>query len=294
MQYLILSILSSSSLMIIFKYFDKLRIHTFDAIVINYLVAGALSLFLDTSGIPFEETPSQPWFWNAVIIGILFISLFNVIAVSTQKIGVSVTTVANKMSLIIPVIFTVIVLGDTINFIKITGILLAFVAVYFTTKTENRQDIDKRFAMFPLIVFIASGFIDTFFKYNETYTLGDRGLQPFLSWIFITSLIAGVLTLIYRYIKIRQLPQSRAIIGGIALGIPNYFSVYFLLKSLSIKSLQSSVVFPVNNMSIVAVSALAGIFLFREKITTINKIGISLCIISIALIAFSEQIINLF
>ncbi|MCB0820432.1 MAG: EamA family transporter [Bacteroidetes bacterium] len=294
MQYLILSILSSSSLMIIFKYFDKFRIHTFDAIVINYLVAGVLSLLLDSSGIPFEETPAQPWFWNAVIIGILFISLFNVIAVSTQKIGVSVTTVANKMSLIIPVIFTVIVLGDTINFIKILGIILAFVAVYFTTKTENRQDIDRRFAMFPLIVFIASGFIDTFFKYNETFTLGDKGLQPFLSWIFITSLIAGVLTLIYRYIKIRQLPQSRAILGGIALGIPNYFSVFFLLKSLSIKSLQSSVVFPVNNMSIVAVSALAGIFLFKEKITTINKIGISLCLVSIALIAFSEQILNLF
>jgi hypothetical protein len=76
MQYLILSVLSSSSLMIIFKYFERFRIHTFDAIVLNYLVAGTLSLALDTSGIPFNETYSQPWFYNALIIGVLFISLF--------------------------------------------------------------------------------------------------------------------------------------------------------------------------------------------------------------------------
>jgi drug/metabolite transporter (DMT)-like permease len=249
---------------------------------------------LDSSGIPFGASTQQPWFLNALIIGVLFITLFNVIGISTQKIGVSVTTVSNKMSLIIPVLFAVVILGDSLNSIKICGIILALFAVYLTTRVQNRQDIDKRFAFFPIIVFIGSGFIDSFFKYNETYTLGENGMQPFISWIFITAFIVGIIAFGVRFFKSGTLPQKKALLGGIALGIPNYFSVFFLIKSLSIKTIQSSVVFPVNNMSIVAVSALAGIFLFNEKITKINLIGILLCIVAIALIAFSEQILNLF
>jgi drug/metabolite transporter (DMT)-like permease len=281
--------------MIIFKYFERFKIHTFDAIVFNYLVAAALSISLDSSGFIITETFHQPWFLNALFIGLLFITLFNVIGISTQKIGVSVTTVSNKMSLIIPVIFAVIVLGDSLNAVKVSGIIIALIAVYLTTRTQNRKDIDKRYAFFPFIVFMGSGFIDSFFKYNvKTYTLGENGMQPFISWIFITAFIVGIIAFGVRFFKSGTLPQKKALLGGIALGIPNYFSVFFLIKSLSIKTIQSSVVFPVNNMSIVAVSALAGIFLFNEKITKINLIGILLCIVAIALIAFSEQILNLF
>ena len=293
MIYLLLSVLSSTSLMIIFKYFERFKVHTFDAIVINYFVAGALSIVLNSSGVTLSQGPEEPWFWNALIVGVLFITLFNVIGISTQKIGVSVTTVANKMSLIVPVLFAVFVLGDSLNIIKIFGIALALVAVYLTSRTEKREDVDKRFAFFPLIVFVGSGFIDSFFKYNETYTLGDNGLQPFITWIFITASAVGTIALIYKYVKTKQVPNGAAFLGGLALGIPNYFSVFFLIKSLSIKTMQSSVVFPVNNMSIVAFSALAGIFLFHEKITKINKLGISLCLIAIALIAFSEQLFAL-
>lgn len=291
MVYLLLSILSSSSLMVIFKYFDRFKVHTFNAIVANYFVAGALSILLDTSGIELAEGPSQLWFVNALIIGVLFIILFNVIGISTQKIGVSVTTVANKMSLIIPVLFAVFVLGDSLNTIKIAGIALALLAVYLTTKTEKREDIDKRFVLFPLIVFVGSGFLDTFFKYNENYTLGDNGQQPFISWIFITASLVGTAALIYNYTKTKSIPDGKSLLAGVFLGIPNYFSIFFLIKSLSIKSIQSSVIFPINNMSIVAVSALAGIFLFQEKITKINKLGIVLCIVAIALIAFSESLL---
>lgn len=291
MQFLLLSILSSASLMIIFKYFDRFKVETFDAIVINYWVAGGLSILLDSSGITLAEAPGQAWFLNALIMGILFIALFNVIGTSTQKIGVSVTTVSNKMSLIVPVMFAVLVLGDTLNAIKITGVVLALVAVYLTTYTNKHEKMDRKYAMYPLIVFIGSGFIDTFFKYNETYTLGSNGMQPFITWIFISSSCIGIVAMAIRYFKNQHLPDYKAVIGGLVLGIPNYFSVFFLIKSLSIKTMQSSVVFPVNNMSIVAVSALFGIFVFREQINRINALGIALCIAAIALIAFSEPIL---
>ena len=275
--------------MIIFKMFDRFKVNTLNAIVVNYWVAGTLSILLDPSGISLEKAPIEPWFFQAIMMGFLFITLFNIIAKSTQNIGVSVTTVANKMSLIMPVMFSIIVLHDAVNVVKVIGIVLALLAVYYTTISDNRSAVDKRFIIYPFIVFIGSGIIDTLFKYNDEFTLGENGLEPFVSWIFITSSFLGLVALIFKYFRENSLPDRNSIIAGFILGFPNYFSIYFLLKSLSI-GMEGSVVIPLNNISIVAVSALSGIFIFREKGTQSNLIGLVLAIIAIGLLAFSNEI----
>lgn len=289
MIYLILSILTSSSIMIIFKMFDRFKVNTLNAIVINYWVAAVLSTFLDSSGITLQKAPLESWFYQAIIMGFLFITLFNIVAKSTQNIGVSVTTVANKMSLIMPVLFSIIVLHDAVNVVKVIGIILALLAVYLTTKSDNRSAVDKRYVLYPFIVFIGSGIIDTLFKYNDEFTLGENGLEPFVSWIFITSSLLGLIVLIFKYFRENSLPDKNSIIAGCILGFPNYFSIFFLLKSMNI-GLEGSVVIPLNNISIVAVSALAGIFIFREKGTKSNIMGLLLAIIAIGLLAFSNEI----
>lgn len=78
-------------------------------------------------------------------------------------------------------------------------------------------------------------------------------------------------------------------IGWSFLGIPNYFSVYFLLKALKSNVLESSGIFTVNNVGIVMLSTVAGIVLFHEKLLRKNWIGIGLAIASIALVAIARN-----
>ena len=77
------------------------------------------------------------------------------------------------------------------------------------------------------------------------------------------------------------------VIGGIALGIVNYASIYFLLKALQFEGLESSTIFTVNNVAIVMLSTLIGLVLFREKIYVKNWIGIFIAIISIVLVTLA-------
>jgi drug/metabolite transporter (DMT)-like permease len=71
--------------------------------------------------------------------------------------------------------------------------------------------------------------------------------------------------------------------AGIALGIPNFFSIYFLLKTFQFWD--KSIAIPLNNVSIVIVSALLGYFLFKEKLSNINALGVLIAIVSILLIS---------
>jgi multidrug transporter EmrE-like cation transporter len=69
------------------------------------------------------------------------------------------------------------------------------------------------------------------------------------------------------------------------LGIPNYFSMYFLLKTLSAFHNTSAVVFPVNNIGILAASSLVSILFFKEKMNKLNWYGLLLSVVSIILIS---------
>jgi drug/metabolite transporter (DMT)-like permease len=288
MMYLILSMLSSAAIMVVFKLFERYRIETSDAIVVNYAVAASLSFLLDPSGISLGEANHEPWFINALIMGVLFISLFNVIGISTQRIGVSVTTVANKMSLVIPVLYAILFLGETWGIFKIVGLIVALIAVLLSTRNNTKQQIDRRYVSFPFIVFLGSGFIDAFFKYNQMHTLGKNGLEPFTGWIFLTAGAIGLTVWLFNFFVKKKTPATNAFAGGLMLGIPNYFSVYFLLKALSMDGFESSVIIPVNNMAIVALGAIAGVLMFREKLSRTNYIGVALCFIAILLIGISE------
>ena len=80
------------------------------------------------------------------------------------------------------------------------------------------------------------------------------------------------------------------VLGGICLGVPNYFSIYFLLKALQHPMLTSASVFTINNVAIVMLSTLLGILLFKEVLSLKNWLGIGLAIISIVLVALGDKI----
>src|SRR5690606_37489862 len=98
----------------------------------------------------------------------------------------------------------------------------------------------------------------------------------------------GVFLLIIHAIQGKFHFRSKNVFGGIALGIPNYFSVYFLVQALRSGVFDSSGIFTVNNVAIVLFSTFVGILLFREKLLPKNWIGIGLAVIGIFLIAMEK------
>jgi len=69
--------------------------------------------------------------------------------------------------------------------------------------------------------------------------------------------------------------------------VPNYFSIWCLVKVLKANAGNSSAVIPVNNMGIVLFSSVMAWMLFKEKLSVINWAGIILSIGAIALIAYA-------
>jgi drug/metabolite transporter (DMT)-like permease len=294
MLYLIGSIILTSWLTLSFKIIERLRINTFQAIVFNYITCVITGSILNGK-FPLQQTIlREDWFRWALLMGATFISLFNLVALTTQKIGVSVATVANKLSLVVPFMFSIYFYQENINAGKAAGILLALVAVVLTCmrKTESPDDMKSHWltsAVFilPFFLFLGSGLLDTMIKYVEQTFLHENNYNSYLVSAFASAATVGITILILLLLTGRQKFSFRAVLAGMAVGIPNYFSIWCLIKVLKANPGKSSAIIPVNNMGIVLFSAVVAWLAFHEKLTIVNWTGIILSMLSIALIAYS-------
>lgn len=289
MIYLLLSIFASSLIFVVFKLFSRFKINTLHAIVANYLVACISGIIGYNKPITISEIPQYDWFYYTLGLGALFIIVFNLMAITTQRSGLSVVSVATKMSVVIPVLFGLWYYKDSLGIYKAVGIVLALVAVYLASvKKKDGLKIQPKNLIFPILVFLASGIIDTSIKYLEGSFVAESDVPLFSATIFSAAFSIGIVVLCIEKLRGKFQFQWKNIWGGIVLGIPNYFSIYFLVKALRSDLFDSSGIFTVNNVAIVMLSTVLGIVLFKEKLLLKNWLGIVLAIISIVLIALEK------
>lgn len=288
MIYLLLSIAASSLIFVIFKLFTKYKINTLHAIIVNYVVACICGLSFYEGAITIAEIPQQTWFYATAGLGILFIIVFNLMAYTTQRSGLSVVSVATKMSVVIPILFGVLYYKDALDPLKVVGILFALIAVYLASvKNASGILVKKENLVFPILVFIGSGAIDTSLKFLEEAYVGNQDVPIFSATIFGAAACIGVLLIVFQIFRGSFQFNIKNILAGIALGIPNYFSIYMLVQALRESTFNSSTLFTVNNVAIVMVSTFIGILLFKEKLLSKNWIGIGLAVVSIVLVSLS-------
>tara|TARA_B110000305_G_scaffold228709_1_gene278814 strand:+ start:41 stop:904 length:864 start_codon:yes stop_codon:yes gene_type:complete len=284
--YLLLSILASTIIFIIFKLFEKFQINIFQAIVVNYCIAFTTGILSYNGTITISQLPNLDWFYYTLILGALFIIVFNLMAITTQKSGLSVVSVATKMSVVVPVLFGLLYYNESLGNVKLIGIAIALIAVYLTSnKSKQGISVNRKSIVLPILVFIGSGIIDTSIKFLEDTYVANNDVPLFSAIIFLAAAIIGFIFIIIQIIRGSFKFEFKNIIAGICLGVPNYFSIYFLVKTLRSDILESSGIFAINNVSIVALSTFAGIFIFKEKLIRKNWIGIALAILSIVLIS---------
>ena len=290
MLYLLLSILSASSLIIIVRLFEKWNIKTTYGIVFNYIFCILTGLFFVDDFTVFRQMPYWNGFPYVIGLGFAFIFIFTLTGKVTMMSGVVTASISMKLSFVIPVVIAMLLYGDSVTILKITGILCAVAAVFLIayeketaqTSSAEKKETSGSKLIYPFLIFIGAGLCDAVFNYVQKKLIPAGWDHPVTILAFISAAISGVLLNFHQ----KELYRWKNVIAGLILGVPNYFSLYFLLKTLNTLSWQSSVIFPINNLGIVCVSAFAGFVLFKEKLNPRKLMGFILAIASIIITGF--------
>ena len=293
---LIFSVLCSTALILVLSQFNSYKIHTFQAIVVNYIVCVGCA-WLALGEFPLQASAmEQSWFFYALFLGLNFIVGFNMVAGTVQHFGVPVTSVMQKMSLVMVLAFTFFFYHEKLDAFKTMGLVAAFGAIWYSSRAEEnleKEEIkDKKqnniLLFFPILTLLLSGIIDVTFYYVQRTVSPQSGADlRFIAFLFGT---AGAIGFVYALIGLwrkKFIFSWRNVTAGIVLGIPNFGSTFFFLRAMN-EGWEGSVFFPINNVGIIVVSTLAAVFLLREKLNFSKKISIVLSLISIILIALSQ------
>jgi len=249
--------------------------------MIGYLasaVAGAILFEYGWQQIS-QSFSSHKWFWPAVLEGIGFYLVFRMIALSTQRSGITVTSIATKMSVVIPILIGILLLGESVSVLKISGLIFGTLAVVLAVGAGSRVSVSNW--ILPLLVFTSTGLIDASFKLFQIWGLTDEQFPGFIVIVFGFAFIASSIhhvTLAERWIN------RTSVISGIALGLANLGTVYFILKALAQPAWESSIVYPLNNFGIVLVSTVTAILVFGERLTTATKLSLAAVTLSIIML----------
>lgn len=286
MTWLLLSILTAAANFLWFKLYERWQVNTLVAVAANYPLCVALAWLtgdVDLSGFQL----SLPWLPAAAFIGFLYVALFVLIGKSAQFLGVNVTAVASKMSFVIPMAAAHLYLDLPYTATEGLALLLALAAIYWQSAGQSAAATRRNKALFwllPVLIFFGGGLADSLLQFTESRQLPVYQQSLFIMTLFGTAGFFGWLAVGLQLVQ-RQISIGRKdLLAGFLLGLTNFTTVFALLRAFG-SGLPAASVFPMLNVGIILLTALAAAFLFGEKPKGKQWWGLAAALLAIAVYA---------
>lgn len=272
---------------VIFKVFPKFTIDVKRAIIVNYFTCVLTAWAVDFSEFNAHLPVVVDFFWWTLPMGILFFAVFLVIGKTVASYGVLVATTSQKLSLILPVLVAILFFNEALTFYKLPGLVAALGAVIYIN-AESRPQLPNWKTLtalsFPMLTWLGSSAVDLSLFLSEKYQAAEGHNLIFTASLFFFAGLSGLIYVGWQDMKTGSSWKRKDVIAGVLLGIPNFFSIYLIVVLLS-DGWQGSILFPILNVSIILITTLVGLAVFKENFSFNRKTGIVLAILAILLLS---------
>jgi len=266
MLFILASILASIIILVLFRLIDRSAAVTRHTIVVSYLVSAITGVLFFP--IQWQDFPLS-WAAYAFFGGVALYVGFSLIGLTTQRNGIAVAGVVTKISVVIPISIGILLLGESVNWLKLLGIFAGLSAVVLVASRSE----------------IKPGLTDASFKLLQVAGLTTVLFLPFLVLAFG---FAFVTSLIHHLVGTDRAMNRQSLFYGVFLGVTNFGTVYFIMKALAIPNWESSLIYPLNHFGVVLGSVLVGVLLFGESLPRRVQLGLVMAIVSIVFLALAS------
>ncbi len=275
MQYLALAIICSSLISIVMRVGTYKVNNKLSMLAANYATCFILAALIAGPGTLFPASPQLPrTLLLGFINGFVFLSAFVLMQRSVKASGVVLSTTFSKLGLLVPVLVSVAVFGESPSLLHIIGFVLAVIAIIMI----NPGDGEKSSGILGLVILLTvCGSADAMNKIYSEIGAAELSSQ-FLLYTFMSAFALCMLLVIHG----KEKPGKYELFFGILLGVPNYFSARFALMSLSY--LPAVIVYPTISVSTILLVSLVGILAFKERLIKQQWLALGIIIVAVALL----------
>lgn len=278
MTYVFLSVVCSVLVSVLLKVSGRFRLDIGQAVAWNYAVAGVLAaVALRPSLAPLRHA-GTPWL-ALLALGVLLPTIFLVLAASVRHAGIVRSDAAQRLSLLISLLAAFVWFGQRFDAITAAGCVLGLLAMAAMVWRQRRGEAGAGVASwgFPVAVFIGAGVIDVLFKRVAAASV------PLGTALLVTFGLSLIVAFAIEFAR-RTRFTLRSLGAGVLLGLLNFGNILFYLRAHRALPHNPALVFASMNLGVVALGALTGLLLFRERLGRVNAVGLGLALLAIGLL----------
>ena len=276
---LILTLSCSTSIALILKHNDTKKGDALILLMGNYFVAALISLiFVLTNSSNFYPFSTLIF---GLILGAFFVLSFFAFAKAVGSAGTALATISSRLSLIVPISFSILFYGEHPATSQIAGFLFSLITIFFFYTSLKRHTLGNlKFIdyFYLLLVLFGIGLNDFAMKIFQQWK-GNAEKPFFLFIIFGSAFVYTTAILLMR----KKSVDKRTLLHGAILGVPNMFSSFFLIGALD--ALPAIFVYPVVNIGIIIATTLLALMIWREKLNAYGILALGSGIIAIILLS---------
>jgi len=283
MIYVLLSVVCSVLVSVLLKLARRTQVDVGQAIAWNYVVTSALTALLLQPAPASLREPGVPWL-ALVALGLLLPTIFLALAASVRHAGIVRSDAAQRLSLLLSLLAAFALFGERLTGGKALGIALGLLALLCMVWRSGQGAMGRGAAgwLYPLLVFGGFGVIDVLFK-----RVAQAGvpLGASLQAMFALALVVAFALQLWRRARGHTRFTARNALAGLLLGLANFGNILFYLRGHRALPQHPALVFASMNLGVVALGALVGLLVFRERLSRLNLAGVGLALLAIGVIA---------
>ena len=269
MIYVLLSVACSVLVSVLLKLARRFEVDVGQAIAWNYVVTSALTASLLQPSLATLREPGAPWL---------------ALAASVRHAGIVRSDAAQRLSLLLSLLAAFALFGERLTAPKGIGIALGLLALLCMVWRSGHGTPQRGAGgwLYPLVVFGGFGVIDILFK-----RVAQAGvpLGASLQAMFALALLVAFALQLWRRTQGQARFTLRGVLAGLLLGLANFGNILFYLRGHRALPQHPALVFASMNLGVVALGALVGLLLFRERLSRLNLAGVALALLAIGVIA---------
>jgi drug/metabolite transporter (DMT)-like permease len=247
--------------------------------LVNYLIAGIAAFTLSEKSISIifsVDAIGEVGF--GIFVGLLYMSNLILMGRSMTENGIGLTVSVMRISLVIPVIVSIVVFSEQTSALRIVGLILAFAALGVLFK-PSKVERSSSALYYLLIIFLLTGIGDVSLKVFQA-----SGSPIFDKWMFMGVVFTTCTILCLGFIVFgkKPAPTIEEIKIGVLVGVPNLAASIFILMGLEL--VPASIAFPTSNLTIITAGTILGKLYWKDALTRRHYVVILLAIAAIVLL----------
>lgn len=286
----VLAILFAAVLGLVFKVWARWQIRVLPAILHNYLACIIIAWTMHGSNPWNPDTLGSAWFPWSIGLSICFVTGFYLFGMAIWHWGMGTMSAVQKMSMVLSTLFIVWLFDQHPSAAQWFGIALGIAAIVLIMPLQGSGA--KPTPAKPTLAWLIAGgsyliavIIEIGLVVIERRLDVSSGDPRIIATIFGGAFLWGAMVLMTNAPQRKSFFSLRHMAAGWLLGIPNFLSIYFLMKAIG-EAPHPGLILPVINTGTILLAVLLGKALFREPFSWLNGVGIALAMAALLLISY--------